>query len=696
MKKALPFAAVFFLLVSLSACSSPKEDTGQDHEAGIKNSPPQATKYLAAYTESAWLKPLDEIAFADARETEDGYSYQFKAGPDQTEKTLTYQKKDSGEYEGTMTVSLNGSDGPRILNIPKSFASHIDQLDFSIEPTKIINPDPIVELASTDKKIEIRSLETKTEDEIKASMEAQIIDAETKRCEKLENNQAAACMFSLIAKYRDSQYIHDELNELNMAEFLGGTSQAVLKSDLKACGYINDPDDKALCYEFAYQTLLEDCDSESGKAYRDCVRGLSGGLPSFKEQRLFCGYIKDEDMRSECQGTAPMEVCGEIEDEEQKNLCKINIVRTNNDIAECDKFDNNDYKQACFGIVGIGQNKPSYCGKIEDAYLDGLCRTKIAMNSDDKNICDGIKDPDAKDLCLGSFLTREEHISQGLCDSFNELFLKETCQLALAVVQNDPGKCADTSIIPLENQPLCYMGIAMKHQDPSVCEKIQAYNEYDREAVEKLKKACLEIGKDSTPAQNNEPAETDAEKLSQYPAVPDWMDCPTPAGAVLKNVGGGQTSGFYYYSPEARSNVGLEMRWWGPNFDQPYSFICRNAEGDKDGPFKTWNQDGTLSSEGIYKNGEFHGVIKEYANNTLHLLKTYVNGTLNGNYEQYCIKDGKNCRAGDIAKSGTYANGKKNGFWSTYKFGEFEFKEEYIDNEVTRDKDGRNIKYYSE
>lgn len=721
MKKIFIFSTLILLLTSLSACSSSENNFGDTNKQPLRPEN-QATQFLSEYVKSEWLKILPEYNLNKIEKTKDTLSYQYgeeKKTNSRIKKLLTYTRNDTGTFQGTLKLDLGGKSNEYTLNIPKDFASHVDKLVFSIEPSKIINPDPIVEFSETSGEIVIDSSETKTENEIDASLVRQIIDTESKICESLPIEESISCTMSLISKYRDSKYLEEELSNINMGDLLGGSAQAVLQSDIKLCRHVVEPNEKKLCYEYAYQALVKDCDKLNGKSYRTCVRELSAKMPSMKEQKLFCGYIKNEEMRNECQGTAPFESCDEIEDKEQKNECQLNILKTNNDLTGCSKIDDPFYQEVCRAVIGSSRKDQAICMKLDDEYIRDLCLTKIALASHKKSICSKIEDADAKDLCHAHFIMKSE-VSEEMCQNTHALFLKELCQLALAVKNKDSFKCANPKIVGYDNQPICYLGMAIMHNDAELCNKININTgeaKEDKKISEESRDACfhqialkkpdaslceriiddekVKNCKNDLSSPAKEIQKTDEEKLTEYPPIPDWMDCPTPKGALLKNIGGGQTSGFYYYSPKTRGNVGPEMRWWGANFDQPYRFVCRNAEGEKNGPYKEWNQNGSLSSEGAYQDGKLHGEIKSYSNSTLHVIETYENGVLNGYYEKYCTSDGKNCKTGDIIKSGIYVNEKKNGFWSTYKFGELEFKEEYIDGEVTRDKNGRNIKYNS-
>jgi len=61
------------------------------------------------------------------------------------EKKVEYKKTEDG-FDGTIMLEFSGeSDTRHVEVIPKEFAESVDDLSFSVEPTRIINPDPEVE-----------------------------------------------------------------------------------------------------------------------------------------------------------------------------------------------------------------------------------------------------------------------------------------------------------------------------------------------------------------------------------------------------------------------------------------------------------------------------------------------------------------------------------------------------------------------
>jgi len=661
-----------------------------------------------------WLQVLPDYGFGDIEKDGDTYLYRYQketTDNGQVERLVEYTKNDTGKYQGVLTLNFSATEKTFVEKIPKSFATHIDQLEFSVEPSRIIDPDPIVEFADVKGEVVIQSKEIVDVKNIEKSIEEQLLDTEFARCEKLEEKEKYICGFNLIAKYRDSEILYNEFKDIKQDQFLGAATFAVIDKDVKKCSGITDIEHKNLCYEYVYQVLVDECNSKTSKDYRDCVRQVSYDLPNMEMQRLFCYYIDDLEMYNECLGKADLKVCNEIDNYDKRLLCQMNITRVANSLELCQTIKDTEVREACLAMLGADNLNKDYCALIKDDYLDGVCKTKIAMVKNDKTLCSQIRHTDSKDLCYGHFVLNKKFASQAMCDDINEEFIKDMCELVLAVQEKNTKKCDSYSGEDEHTKATCYFAIAVKHNDASFCSKIITTDEEDLlEAEKKSKDACFaiiainlsDLGmcdkiEDSAIRQeciggvekSNEP-----EPEISLPAMPDWMDCPIPEGAKLKTWNNFQQSGYRYTDPNAkRKRVGPSMEYWGTDFAQPYIFMCYNADGEKHGPFKTYNQiGGGKRKEGHYKNNKLDQEVREYTNGVLRSIWTYTYGVKNGPASYYCTVDA--CTKGSIMSEGPLVNNQKHGMWTFYKHGNFAFKSEYINGEVTRDESGMNIRYY--
>ena len=618
-----------------------------------------------------WLNILPELEFADIEKDGDNYSYVYKLEKTdnwEIARSLTYTKNNEGEFLGSMKLSFSNVEKTYIETIAKTFAEHVDDLNFSVQPTKIINSDPVVEFTNIEGELEIKAKKIVSSEEVEKTMERQLLNREFERCEGLESIDSYNCALQLIAKYRDTEALEEELSDVNLdlTTVFGSSVYAVQKQGFRKCNLVKNEEGQNLCHEYAYQVLVAECNSQTGKDYRTCVRNISLQLPNQEVRRLFCHYIDDEQMYNECRGTAEMSVCDEIENTDQKMICQINIAKTEGDIDSCNKIENTDAQDICRAMMGMDQDNEKYCNLVKDEYYKWECLIKVALRNDDGDICDKITHKTQKDMCLSHFLLKKDGIKQQMCDGFNDEFMKELCNLFLIIQENDSEKCE--TISDLYNKNLCYLTIAIKTKNKELCNKITS-SEAKNECINTLEEPKIEL-----------------------PKIPDWMICPIPEGAKLNMSNNKQSSGFRYTDPENNKRIGPYLGYWGSDFTQPYFFMCYNADGEKHGPFKTYNQEeGSKRKEGHYKNNKLDQEVKEYSKGVLSSISIYRDGKQNGPASYYCTVDA--CTKWSIMSEGLLANDRKNGMWTFYRDWEFLYKSEYIDGWVTRDEDGDAIKY---
>ena len=83
--------------------------------------------------------------------------------------------------------------------------------------------------------------------------------------------------------------------------------------------------------------------------------------------------------------------------------------------------------------------------------------------------------------------------------------------------------------------------------------------------------------------------------------------------------------------------------------------------GIKNGVFKKWFEDGTLSFEAFYANGQLHGVSKSWwSNGNLRSESNYINGKANGIQKQWYV-------SGQKFKLMTLVNGKEEGMQQAWR-----------------------------
>ena len=129
------------------------------------------------------------------------------------------------------------------------------------------------------------------------------------------------------------------------------------------------------------------------------------------------------------------------------------------------------------------------------------------------------------------------------------------------------------------------------------------------------------------------------------------------------------------------------------NFDTYYStqqgkYLSNKSRGyiengKFNGPFKIYRDDGILSKEGNYLNGEYEGLITNYNNQNLFSEENYTNGVKNGEFKSYSFD-------GELRSFEYYINGEKNGEFVEYWEGG---TSKIITNYLNDKKEGKFFQY---
>jgi hypothetical protein len=97
------------------------------------------------------------------------------------EKVMDFEAIDSGTMQGTVTITLENrgardyEDYEYILEIPKSFAASVDDLEFSVPPDRVINPDPATAHKVNSKKGSVNTITARVTKKLEADASELII-----------------------------------------------------------------------------------------------------------------------------------------------------------------------------------------------------------------------------------------------------------------------------------------------------------------------------------------------------------------------------------------------------------------------------------------------------------------------------------------------------------------------------------------
>lgn len=173
-------------------------------------------------------------------------------------KKVEYYKTLSG-FEGNIKIEFENKGETREFThvelIPKSFAQSIDDLDFSLPPNKIINPDPEVEWNFKFKKGTVTVIGI----EIKAAGKAPVVEVFDEFdkvkgfgiCDKLPPETKEMCYMIAVAKLKNPKPADCDIISGYETRENCYAGVAMIREDINICAnYIKDQSIKAQCYTF--------------------------------------------------------------------------------------------------------------------------------------------------------------------------------------------------------------------------------------------------------------------------------------------------------------------------------------------------------------------------------------------------------------------------------------------------------------
>lgn len=340
------------------------------------------------------------------------------------DKTIEYNKVEQG-YMGTLTLKFeNTGDETKtyshIEKIPKSFAANVNDLNFSIPPTEIINPDPEVswEVEVMRKNIERIVINTKSaalsaavkadptramgmmlvgmgnvpsEEMIEAGKDAAIIvlldnlgnfafTRALNDCSKLGGEGALwnTCIVNLMVKYPD-MFIESDCEKIDIEQpdatnnikgpVLHGICKAITTKDWKECHENADGwKEVDICKLALFKSFSGGCEYTEDKD--KCIYDAAINANS----QYGCNGIDESVVKYQCLAeiTQEIEHCKMIDDEDMKGSC-------------CDKISDDSERKECYGE--IEQKETVSCEDKPEGFFRDSCWREQAVNNCDTDIC---------------------------------------------------------------------------------------------------------------------------------------------------------------------------------------------------------------------------------------------------------------------------------------------------------------------
>jgi hypothetical protein len=376
------------------------------------------------------------------------------------EKTMVFAKKADGTYQGAMTLHFTGSGKPVQYreSIPKSFASDVKALTFSVPPDAIIQADPVVEwnIVKGQKDIDVTSSEMKKDDGAKTAAEEYLLNSSMMACSQLPTAAAQlACQLEIARKYRSTTTARD-FGEMDMTQPWDATIAAVVdKNPDKYCRNLANQEEELRCRKSAFMMFVRDCNEGSSDGKPDCIRKNLWQINNYHTIIGACEYITDPSLRAECMGSVDSSYCGKIADPALRNNCLAHAAHHQADTSLCTGISDMSLRDDCIGQVSLARQDQSICSAIKDAGQRDNCLASIAAARKDPRICNSIADPDDKARCINVI-----GISGLLTENGDDY-------RNLSVCNTDAMKAS------AEGRDLCILMVAARNLNPDLCEQIQ-------------------------------------------------------------------------------------------------------------------------------------------------------------------------------------------------------------------------------
>jgi len=102
-----------------------------------------------------------------------------------------------------------------------------------------------------------------------------------------------------------------------------------------------------------------------------------------------------------CTTPDPLADCDKIEDQLYKNDCYVQVAKDKQDLSICDQIQDPINKTFCYKAVAIVAKDVSVCDKFRVGW--GVCYTAVARATKDPSLCEKIQEAqESKDICYAS------------------------------------------------------------------------------------------------------------------------------------------------------------------------------------------------------------------------------------------------------------------------------------------------------
>ena len=458
-------------------------------------------------------------SFGSVRETGTGYTMAMEpvsvSKDVSLQKTMTYTRQQDGKYAGTLALHFNGTSAGDLQyqeTIPKSFATDVKYLTFSVRPDRVIRADPVVAWSKEVKgssDITVTSSETKTKEDARVAAEEALINSSLNECYKLQNTgDSITCVLEVARKYRNVPSMQN-LSDIDRNDPVDITGAAVISKDPeKWCRRLGDEPKYLACRQGAFMMFVRDCNEGPSGSRADCIRRNLWDIRNYHGIQGVCGYITDPAVKSECLGSVDASYCNGLSDKYLREKCLAHAGQHRADTTFCTQITDMSLRDECMGKVSLARLNESICTVITNPEKRDECISAIAAGRKDAGLCFRVSDPeekaqcikfvgiqgmiagnpgslgfwnltlcnskemkasqDARDFCIS--MVAAGNINPDLCEEVGDEDSRNTCFLALSL-SGDTSVCTRISSDMLKDH--CIKIISEGTSDPGLCDDVE-------------------------------------------------------------------------------------------------------------------------------------------------------------------------------------------------------------------------------
>lgn len=161
--------------------------------------------------------------------------------------------------------------------------------------------------------------------------------------------------------------------------------------------------------------------------------------------------IKDDCFRDLGVIQKDLKICDQVEDTQKKFYCYEKVAEAKNNQDICYQIDDNYWSSLCFKYFAVQEKNSFPCLKVTLAQLQEDCFEDVAYATNDPKLCQALSQEKITP-CLVKIAKATGDFT--VCDSIDELLLRDQCIRWVALEANDSAICSEVSLREIREN--CY------------------------------------------------------------------------------------------------------------------------------------------------------------------------------------------------------------------------------------------------